>query len=184
MASFLNGRSGFALASIAAPFAAAAAANAAVVTVNYVVTNTSNSTQTFVYEQNIGALLGPSSIMTGSVTGTVTDLNGDGAEVTTVGQVGSIYTALIDGVGVRGLLGPGFSFNAGQFLSSTSGSDSFTAEPGPGVNSQIGIRFEFTLTAGDSASFTSIFTVNAVPAPGAIGLLAVAGLVGLRRRRN
>jgi uncharacterized protein (TIGR03382 family) len=44
------------------------------------------------------------------------------------------------------------------------------------------MQFRFSLTAGDSASFTSIFVVEAIPAPGALALMGLAGLRSRRRR--
>jgi uncharacterized protein (TIGR03382 family) len=183
MASFLNGRTGLGLAAaLSAPLLAAAAANASVVTLNYVVTNTSDSVQSYSILATApqGAL--PGTLITGSVTGTVTDLNGDGATVTSV-DGGWIYNALLDGVTVRTLLGPGYTFSSGQYLSNTAGPEGFVLELSGPVTTDIGIRLDFTLTPGDSASFTSIFTVE-IPAPGAAGLIGLAALVGLRRRRH
>jgi MYXO-CTERM domain-containing protein len=51
------------------------------------------------------------------------------------------------------------------------------------VTTNIAIRLAFTITAGDSASFTSLFVV--VPAPaGAFAMLGLVGLAGGRRRRS
>ena len=52
-------------------------------------------------------------------------------------------------------------------------------------NSLLGPRIDtiqFTLSSGQQASLTG-FTVGVIPAPGAMALLSVAGLVGTRRRR-
>jgi hypothetical protein len=40
----------------------------------------------------------------------------------------------------------------------------------PAALSTIGIRLDFTLTPGDSASFTSVFVVQPVPEPASIAL--------------
>jgi MYXO-CTERM domain-containing protein len=154
---------------------------------NIVVTNNTLSTQTFSITVNlpVGAIV-PSSLIGGSITGTVTDLNGDGATVASVAG-SSIYSALIDGNTVATLMDDPFSVSAGSFGSAVVGPQSF-GDPipsmvGPAVNNTIGITLEFTLSAGDAASFTSIFVAE-VPGPGGLALLAVAGVVGGRRRRR
>jgi MYXO-CTERM domain-containing protein len=43
-------------------------------------------------------------------------------------------------------------------------------------------RYRFSLTANDEASGTSSFEI--VPAPGAIALLGMGGLLAARRRRH
>ena len=57
------------------------------------------------------------------------------------------------------------------------------AVAGPSVANRIGIEINFTLTQFDQVSITSVFRVEAIPAPGVIGLLAI-GAVGIRRRRR
>jgi hypothetical protein len=162
-----------------------ASAAADTIILNYVVTNTSNATQTFTITDNIAANVGGPTFISGSVTGTVTDLNGNGATVATSPAGSSIYSALIDLGTVRTLMDPGFSFSAGNFLSATGGPQSFALEPSIAVTAFIGITLTFTLTAGDSASFTSIFTVVPIPAPGAaVALCGLAGSVALGRRRR
>jgi MYXO-CTERM domain-containing protein len=65
------------------------------------------------------------------------------------------------------------------------GPDSFgtpiPSQPYGAINSTMAIRYEFSLTAGDSVSLAGSFV--AVPGPGAVALLGVAGLVSRRRRR-
>jgi len=181
MASIMFGRLNLLVASGAAALSVSAAADTIIL--NFVVTNTSTVTQTFTLTNNIFANIAGPTFITGSVTGTVTDLNGNGATVAALPN-GSIYTAIIDLVNpVRTLMdGPAFSFSAGQFLSASSAPEQFVLEPSIQVNGFIGITLQFTLTAGDQASFTSIFTVEPIPAPGA--LIALAGLLVLGRRRR
>lgn len=45
----------------------------------------------------------------------------------------------------------------------------------------VGIRLEFDLTPGEKVTFNGVFAF--IPAPGAIGLFGLAGLVGMGRRR-
>jgi len=151
--------------------------------------NNSGATQTFLIDISIPispALAAPT-LMGGSIQGGMTVDNTPG-ELSSVGD--SIYRALIDGAEVgepaklfddpttTGLVGAG--------LSPSLGSESFgtpiPSAPGPAVSSSIGIRFEFSLTPGDRATFTASFFV--IPAPGAAGVFAIAGLVGVRRRRR
>jgi len=101
----------------------------------------------------------------GSVVGTVTDLTGDDATVSAP-MGGSIYVARIDGVDEPGsvLMAAPFSQNAGgPLLSETIGPFDFGI-PSPisasqDVDATISVSISFNLTAGDSASFTSIFEV-------------------------
>jgi len=159
---------------------------------NLVVTNTSGSTQSFFLDVAlpIGFAMA-NTLIGGSVTGTVTDLTGDGATVSSLPTGGPIYRALTDVDGgfngnLAGSLLAGASATAGAFQSKTIGPASF-GDPIPSqaygaVNTNIAIRLAFTLTAGDSASFTSLFVV-VVPAPaGAIAMLGLVGLGGRRRR--
>lgn len=158
---------------------------------NLVVTNTSDSTQTFFLDVAlpINTPLA-ATLIGGSVTGTVTDLNGDGATVSSIPTGGPIYQALTDVDGgfngtLAGSLLVAASASTGAFQSATIGPEQFGSPipsmPYGAVNTNIAIRLAFTLTAGDSASFTSLFVV--VPAPGvAVAMLGLLG-VGSRRRR-
>ena len=87
-----------------------------------------------------------------------------------------------------GTLLTGASASAGSFQSATIGPEEFGGPipslPYGAVNQNIAIRLEFTLTAGDAASFTSLFVVEPIPAPGAAALLGLGGLVGLGGRRR
>lgn len=156
---------------------------------NLVVTNNSAFTETFTLTVNlpVNPTLPGGVVMGGSVTGTLTSLTDDGATLAAA-QNSSIYTALIDNNPVQTLLSDPFSESVGAFQSGVIGPASFgdpiPSMPGPPVLDSIGITLEFTLSAGDSASFTSIFVVEeAVPGVGAFALIGVAGLVSRRRRR-
>jgi hypothetical protein len=130
------------------------------------------------------ASLGPDTLSGGSLQGGVTDNTGDGATLRT--DAGSaFYQALIDGVSApaRTLYADPSSVGAGSFLSNNVPNATFgTPIPSlasPVVATSIGIRLDFWLTPGDSASFTSKFVVIPAPEPGTGALLAL----GLRRRR-
>jgi hypothetical protein len=99
----------------------------------------------------------------------------------------SIYQGLIDGTTARTLWNAPASFST--FTSTGSGTDfgfpAFEIAP-QSIDTSIGIAITFSLTAGDSASFTSNFEVVPVPVPAALWLFGsgLVGLVGIARRRS
>ncbi len=115
----------------------------------------------------------------------VTDLFGDGATLTPSG--GGAYSAEYNG-----LVPTGTNFatlldsavTAGAFSTATA-SDEFPGgglfAPIAGNISDISARWQFTLSPDDLASGTGVFTV--VPAPSALAVVAVGGLLAGRRRR-
>ena len=128
---------------------------------------------------------GPQVQVTGSISGSLTDANGNGATLTNAAPT-SIYQAKIDGSTVQTLLDDPQNVAAGVFGSAPWGPGSF----GPTVlgitaNNNIAIQVSFTLSPGDLASFTSVFDVIAVPEPGTLLLLGsgLAGLVTLGGRK-
>lgn len=159
----------------------------------FAITNNTASVQTFVLTFSASVTPALATAVGGaSVIGTLT-VDGDGG---TLGHVPDgpdldldpepMFEALVDGASFLGLLAYDSSVTA-AFGSASTGSDAFglpgltTPIPG-GVASSIGIRLSFTLTPGDSASFTSRFEV--IPEP-TTALLVGAGLLGfaLSRRR-
>ena len=154
-------------------------------------TVSNDSTETREYTVDFVLPISPAipleSLIAGSVSGTVTDSNGNGSALMSSIGGGSIYNAFIDGSPVRTLL-TGSSYGVSSAFGSTSfGPESFGypigSLTGPGASTSIALQFRFSLSAGDTASFSSIFVVNPVPAPGAAALLAIAGACARRRRR-
>ena len=164
------------------------AASAEVVTISQTFFNSSNATRSYSFYQ-YAPLAGGSaaSVMSGSVSATVTDLNGNGATLGAVNGL-AMYTATVNEIAVRTLWQPFSNFNVGQFLSQSTAPGAFANEVIPGGSTSsdalLGIFLKFTLSAGDTVSFASTFTVNNVPGPGAMALLAVSGATGAGRRRK
>ncbi len=132
-------------------------------------------------------------VIGGSIQGGLTDTNGGGATLSAP-TGSSFYTALIDGVAVQTLYDDPTSF-------AVPGTNPFGSEnvpalqfgtpipslAGPPALTSIGIKLDFILSAGDSASFTSVFVVepSVVPVPAAVWLFGSAlGLLGWVRRRQ
>jgi len=149
----------------------------------FAITNTANSTQTFTVTFTLeSSVQFAQSLMNGAFAGTLTDADGNGsASIGRVAGSAGFYSAFIDGNLVRSLGSSAYSYSGAAFGSSQVGPESFAPTTGPALNTTIGLQFRFTLSAGDSVSFSSLF--NVVPAPGAIALMSAAGVIGSRRRR-
>jgi len=155
------------------------------------VTNTGAVTQQFtlLFTLPIAPAIPGGTVIGGSIQGGATDNNGNGVTLSTPTGA-AFYTARIDGADVQSLYLDPQSFSAGGFLSVNVPSVAFgtpiPSQPGPAALANIGIRLDFLLTPGDSASFTSNFVVQpaVVPVPAAAWLLGSAlGLLGWMRRR-
>jgi uncharacterized protein (TIGR03382 family) len=130
----------------------------------------------------------PNAVGRASASITLTDLNGDGATLTGQEPGGRAYRASYNGLAPGGstfatlIAGPN---TTGVFSSSTF-SESNPAGPGfvavGATVEDMSARYNFTLSANDSASGTSVFVIT--PAPASAGLLGLAGLASLRRRRR
>lgn len=155
---------------------------------NFVITNNLGSAQDFEITLSL-PVTASGSMMTlygGSIAGSVLG-DGDGGTFDTIGS-DAVWTASSNGNFVAELLTAPISVTTGPFETMMVGSASF-GEPipsaaGPNLDSTLDITLRFSLGAGDSAAFTSVLVAEVVPAPGAIALLATAGLVSRRRRRN
>lgn len=167
---------------------AGASGTSAFVVANIVVTNFSANTENFTLLMNnplARAIASP--VERGSIVGTVTDLTGDDATVSAP-TGGHIYTSLIDTVDDNFLMSDPFSETAGgPNLSNTVGPADFgipnLIPASQDADNSIGIFLDFDLSGGDAASFTAIFEIQ-VPAPAALPVVAMFGLMGGRRRRR
>jgi hypothetical protein len=107
---------------------------------------------------------------------TTTDADGNGA-VTTGNFGGNTYQAQCNGT-VIGTSTPGVT--VGAFGSVTS---SGTIGPANYFASSMQAKWDFTLSANDSASGTSVYHKTLVPSPSSLAVLGLGGLAAARRRR-
>ena len=125
---------------------------------------------------------GPPVTIQGSIGGSVTDANGNGATLSN--STTPIYTALVDGSPVQTLLNNPQNYTAGAFGSQTFGPAAFgPTNQNIAATSTMGITVRFTLSPGDIASYTSVFTL--IPEPTTLILVTVglAGMAQFGRRR-
>lgn len=125
----------------------------------------------------------------GSFSISILDSNGNSTvTAATTGPGSAMYNAYIDGVLYQQLAAHPTTYTASGTPGATLGSGplTFSFPSGqPGVATSIGITNTFTLTPGDTAQLvSSFFIAPEIPAPGALGLLGLGGLVAARRRRN
>jgi hypothetical protein len=151
------------------------------------VTNLSSSAQNFTVNLNLPVTPAFSpGLMGGSIDATVYDLNSSGtATLQPQGSVSNpIYFGRIDNTSLLLMFaqvvscgGVGCSGNSGE-------SQMPPSIPVAGVNTNIGTRLVFNLSAGDKVTFSTHFEVLPVPVPAAAWLMgsALAGLFGARRR--
>ncbi|TVQ31674.1 MAG: hypothetical protein EA376_08400 [Phycisphaeraceae bacterium] len=153
------------------------------------VTNNSMMTQHFTVIANL-PVVGPiiPAVMGGSAQGGMTA--GPNAPATLSSVAGSsIYAGLIDLMIASGSeLFPHLTSITvmDPFESDSLGSMSFgtpiPSAPAPDVLTSIGIRFDFALDPGATATLSGVFAVN-IPTPASLALFGAAGIFAARRRR-
>lgn len=157
-------------------------------------TNASAGTQTFTLNVSLPISPSPSpagSNIFGSSAITVSDANGDAAATLNAPAGGAIYTAFINSPAVnQKTLFPVGVAPLPLTVSIPGGvnvaSQTFSTGTTSAAASILGIQHSFTLTAGDSATMNSTFTIT-VPEPCTVALAAIGGLgllvVRARRRK-
>lgn len=156
------------------------------VTSNFTITNSFGVANPFTVLTTVPITIPfPGTLMRGSHSGSVIDnsANLNGAAVAAL-PGGSLYEALLDGATVQTLRNDPFSQVAAGGSTASIATTNFGVPafvPGPAAAVSLGIRNSFVLTADDSVTSSSTFIIT--PAPGAVALGGLAGLVGIRRRR-
>jgi hypothetical protein len=173
------------MAAFVAALGMGSAASAAVVTISESFYNASFSTRRFSFSQFVqGSGIGAADVrMVGSLTITLTDMNGNGARIATSGT-SPIYRATVDGVTVKTIYPPAWAFQVNDpFGSQSTVPVTFNEALPAGVdpNGMLGIDTVFELSAGDAAYVSATFEI---PGPGSAAILGIAGLTGLGRRRR
>lgn len=150
---------------------------------SFTVTNTSTMMQTF--DITFGLPISPSftnGYMTGSLSGSYFDADNSGSATLNL----NTWDGLIDGASQMSLfgfagpcIGTGCSVTLGEI---TDGPTLYSGD----VNSTIGIHMNFSLSAGDTVTFDTLFDVTPVPVPAAVWLFGsgLLGLVGVARRKK
>lgn len=151
---------------------------------NFVVSNNSSSSIVFDFVFSMPIALAGPGMYGGSVSAGLTT-QGPGS-FSSVGEA-PIWTGSTGGLTIATMLNGPTSVVRTATGSSTIGTDAFgqpiPSLPGPAFGQDLTVRMQFVLSAGASASFTSVL-VGQVPTPGATFLLGLGGLVSTGRRRR
>jgi hypothetical protein len=156
------------------------------------VQNISGATQNYSNFMSLGiAGTYDPTLMSGSVSAGLTNGNPLGSGATLSAGADPIYQAFVDpganppaSSAARTIWDSGYTLSAAQGTGSNSDNASFANEIGPGAFTSIGLKLQFNLTPGDSASVTGIFNIEQVPGPAGLALFAVVGAISGRRRRR
>ena len=191
-----EGRKGMSALGVAAIVAAVSGgtADAALLSLSRVVTNTTASDQN--YEFEVSLLVTQQILdagMYGGVVVAVTDFNRNGASVTSADR--SFYSAFVNASEVQTFVPQGSSPTPGSFLlqAPARGQASFMQDFGSPTSPLlmnrnivasdiVKLKLNFRLSAGDQAAISARFDVVAVPASPAVAVLA--GVALCRRRRT
>jgi hypothetical protein len=153
--------------------------------------NLSSMTQQFILASSIPISpdVVPSSLIGGSFGGSLTDANGSGGATLSTANGNPLYYGQIDGSGVLPIYSDPYSLSASSFAGQTVNIPAVNSGlPGPSISgpaatNSIGITHIFSLTPGDSVSFTSYFVVEPIPEPATLGLIALfSGSIYFARR--
>jgi hypothetical protein len=146
-----------------------------VINVGFVLTAGAANTSVSISSATLTFAAIPNAIAQASAQMGVTDTDGDGASIT--GGFGGLGYQSSTNLGIHATLVP--SFAVGMF-----GSDNRNGNQGPGpaggAVSSMSSEFDFTVSANDAASGTSVFVVT--PEPASLSLLLLGTLSALRRR--
>ncbi|MBC7772652.1 MAG: hypothetical protein H7210_09180 [Pyrinomonadaceae bacterium] len=119
----------------------------------------------------------------------MSDLDGDGVTMTDWNG-NSIFTSRYNGAAPGGttfhnsFLGTyGTPVSGGTFSTDDNFPGGGNYVPVPGTISDMSSRFRFTLSPNDIASGTSVYEIIPIPAPSAMTLLGLSGILVARRRR-
>ena len=152
------------------------------------VTNNTNSTGTFMFEvgTSVTDSFAAGSPMFGSSTISISDANNSNSASLSAPAGGSVYEGRINGIVQESLFDAPYTLSP-SFPPSTAGdTESFTGTTSTALNvgDTLSLKHTFVLSAGDSATGNSNFTV--IPEPSTLALAALLGLAGcvhrLRRR--
>lgn len=143
----------------------------------FTVTNNTSVTRTFDLTVGLPTTVAGPVLKRGSLAADFADAGGDGSAALEILD----WKGLIDGTTAMTLLSGSFACSGGPGCTGSL----FPVSDGPlpdavSVNDAIGINVVFSLTAGDTATFDTLFEVVpvAVPLPAAVWLLG-SGLIGL-----
>ena len=169
---------------------ACAPASAALVQFMHTFVNTSGTAQDFTFTATSDVAYSGQSLfdISGSLALNLIDLNGNGATVGTNGV--PMYVASIGSVSptvVQTIWNQPWSFGVGVYGNGVPPDQVFAAmnvPVTPEAVQPLTITIRLRLSARDMVTVSGTFQAVPVPAPGAIALLAVAGVSGVGRRRR
>jgi hypothetical protein len=148
--------------------------------------NSASTTKTFVFDMTASTVAqGTSSLIGGSVSGVLSAAAAGTATFATGGSATG-WAGLVNGSSVRTMMTAAQTVTAQASGTAAIANQSFglpiPSMPSSAMGSSVGTRLEFSLSAGARVDLTTVFVVQAVPAPGALGLLAIAAAAPRRRR--